>query len=79
MGDYNMKSKLYDNVTSILVSAVVLFAALAWRDCAVIYINNHPQVKSYGAWTYAAIVTAIAIFTIVLLLYPLKYVVTGLN
>lgn len=70
-------SDFYDNVVSIIISATILFAALAWRDCAVVYVNNHPQIKNNGAWTYAIIVSLITLMTIIFLMYPLKYAATG--
>ena len=46
-------TKFYDKVISIFTSAAILFAALAWRDCGIVYVNNHPEVKSHGAYAYA--------------------------
>lgn len=64
--------KLYDNVTNIIISATVLFSALAWRDAAISYVDNHPEVKGKGPWAYAAFVTVLALLVIVVLMFPLK-------
>lgn len=70
-------SDFYDNIVGIIISAFILFAALAWRDCAIVYVNRHPHIKNNGAWTYAFVVTFIALLAIVFLMYPLKYAATG--
>lgn len=68
---------LYDKITEIFIGALILFAALAWRDAFNLYSYKHPEMKKRGPWIYSAFVTIIAILVIALLLFPLRYLVVG--
>lgn len=67
--------RLYDNVTGILISAAILFTALAWRDCLIDWVDRHPYVTQKGPWVYASVVTGISILVVVFLMFPLKKLV----
>jgi hypothetical protein len=64
--------KLYDQVTTIFTSALVLLSALAIRDAIVVYIDSHPSVKAHGPYAYAAFIVILSILTIYLIMFPLK-------
>jgi len=68
-------TKLYDQVTSILTSALILFAALSIRDAIVVYVDRHPCLKERGAYTYAGFVVILSVLVIYLLLFPVKKIV----
>ena len=70
-------AKLYENITNILISAAILFTALAWRDCCVAWVDRNPYVKGKGPWTYAAVVTILALTVMVLLMFPIKRFACG--
>lgn len=65
-------TEFYNNLTNIFISALVLFTALAWRDCAIVWVERNPCVKDRGPWIYASVVTVLAVFVIAILMFPLK-------
>lgn len=71
------RKKLYESISNIVISASVLFAALAWRDAGVAFVENHPEFRKRGPWVYAIIVTCIAIVSILIVLFPLKSLAKG--
>lgn len=69
----SLKKEIYKNISQIIISAAILFSALAWRDAGIAYIDEHPEYKNNGPWVYALFVTIISIAAIVVLLLPLRY------
>lgn len=77
MGKLGCDSEFYKNITNIFISALVLFTALAWRDCAIVWVERNPSVKDKGPWVYASVITILAILVISFLMFPLKNFVCG--
>ncbi len=59
-----LKSKIFEKLTTLITNALGLVAALAWNSAFQNFFKNYPQLQEQGPWIYAIIITIISVVII---------------
>ena len=59
-----LKSKIFEKLTTLITNALGLVAALAWNSAFQNFFKNYPQLQEHGPWIYAIIITIISVIII---------------
>ena len=59
-----IKSKIFEKLTTLITNALGLVAALAWNSAFQNFFKNYPELQKQGPWIYAIIITIISVVII---------------
>ena len=59
-----LKSKIFEKLTTLITNALGLVAALAWNSAFQNFFKNYPQLQEQGPWIYAILITLISVILI---------------